>query len=83
MFQRKESTDKTPHKARLVVKGYMQNDQELETFSPVVRYDTIRAVLSLASPMGMKMAKFDVKTVFLNGTLQEDVYMEQAEDAIV
>lgn len=79
VFTRKESTDKAPFKARLVVKGYMQNDKGLDTFSPVVRYDTIRTVLSVASAKGMKMAKFDVKTAFLNGRLKEAEYMEQPE----
>lgn len=79
VYQKKESTEKAPFKARLVVKGFMQDEHGLETFSPVVRYDTIRAVLSVASGLGMTMAKFDVKTAFLNGKLKETVYMEQPD----
>lgn len=79
VYQLKEGTEKARFKARLVVKGYLQNDQGLETCSPVVRYDTIRAVMSVASARGIKMAKFDVKTAYLNGKLKEEVYMDQPD----
>lgn len=79
VFQRKESTEEAKFKARLVVKGYMQDTTGVELFSPVVRYETIRAALSVASQKRMKLAKFDVSTAFLNGKLKEVVYMEQPE----
>jgi hypothetical protein len=67
------------HKARLVAMGYSQEygiDYE-ETFSPVVRFETIRVVLSLAAQQGWEIYQFDVKSVFLNGPLQEEVYVSQ------
>ena len=67
------------HKARLVVKGYKQKhviDYE-ETFAPVARMETVRAVLSIAAKNKWKVYQMDVKSAFLNGVLMEEVYVEQ------
>eukprot|EP00253_Pinus_taeda_P013960 PITA_13960 len=67
------------HKARLVVKGYKQQygkDYE-ETFAPVARTETVRAVLSIAAQNKWKVYQMDVKSAFLNGVLKEEVYFEQ------
>ena len=67
------------HKARLVVKGYKQQygrDYE-ETFAPVARMETVRAVLSIAAKNKWKVYQMDVKSTFLNGVLMEEVYVEQ------
>ncbi|TYK28116.1 Zinc finger, CCHC-type [Cucumis melo var. makuwa] len=69
------------HKARLVVKGYAQQhgiDFE-ETFSPVARFKTMRIVLALPAQQQWPVYQFDVKSAFLNGELQEEVYVEQPE----
>lgn len=69
------------YKVRLVAKGYTQEygiDYN-ETYSPVVRYSTIRTLLALAVHLDMCVDHMDVKTAFLNGELQETVYMEQPE----
>lgn len=67
------------HKARLVVKGYMQKEGEdySEIFSPVARFESIRMMLAIAAAKKMHKKQFDVKTAFLNGTIKEDIYMEQ------
>jgi hypothetical protein len=45
--------------------------------SPVARYTSIRAVISIATEMGWRIHQMDVKTAFLNGVIQEEVYIEQ------
>lgn len=73
------------HKARFVVKGYAQQqgiDYE-DTFSPVARFETIRTLLALAAYLRYSMYQFDVKSAFLNGELQEEVYVTQPEGYII
>lgn len=79
VYNLKDNAEKAKYKVRLVVKGFMQDANGIELFSPVVRYDTNRAVLGLASARSMNMVKFDVSTAFLNGNLKENVFMEQPE----
>ncbi|RVW21330.1 Retrovirus-related Pol polyprotein from transposon RE1 [Vitis vinifera] len=69
------------YKARLVVKGYSQvfGVDFSETFAPVARLDTIRMLLALTAQKGWKTYQLDVKSAFLNGYLQEEIYVEQPE----
>ena len=48
-----------------------------ETFAPVARYTSIRTILALATVMKWKIHQMDVKTTFLNGVVEEEVYVEQ------
>ena len=48
-----------------------------ETFALVVRYTSIRAIMALAAKLGWKLHQMDVKTTFLNGVVEEEVYVEQ------
>jgi hypothetical protein len=71
----------TRSKARLVCKGYAQVegiDCE-ETFSPVARMEAIRLLLAYACSKNIKVYHMDVKSSFLNGELEEEVYIEQQE----
>ena len=69
------------YKARLVAKGYSQipGMDFTETFSPVVRLETIRTLFALAIKMGWEMRQMDVKGAYLNGTLKEEIYMKQPD----
>ena len=51
----------------------------LETFSPVVRMETIRAILALVPTKNLKVQQMDIKGAYLNGVLKEKVYMHQPE----
>ncbi len=69
------------YKCRLVAKGYSQKygvDYD-ETFSPVVRFSSIRTLLSFAVQNNLHVHQMDVVTAFLNGHLDEEIYMEQPE----
>jgi hypothetical protein len=48
-------------------------------FSPVVKMSSIRVVLSLAASLDLEIEQMDVKTAFLHGDLEEEIYMEQPE----
>ena len=64
-------------KERLCAKGYTQEKgiEYTDTFSPTVRFDSIRILLAIPVQRKFKIKQFDVKTAFLNGDLREEVYM--------
>lgn len=69
------------HKARLVAKGFQQTPgvDFGETFSPVIKATTVRIILTLAVTYGWQVRQMDVNNAFLNGHLQEVVFMRQPE----
>ncbi|KAJ9509995.1 hypothetical protein QJQ45_011674 [Haematococcus lacustris] len=66
-------------KARLVVKGFMQREgvDFTELHAPVSKHATVRALLATAAAWDMDLEHLDVKTAFLNGYLDEEIYMKQ------
>ena len=86
VFKKKTDMDGNVHtfKARLVAKGFRQThgiDYD-ETFLPVAILNSIRILLTIVTYYDYEILKMDVKTVFLNGNLLEDVYMTQLEGFI-
>jgi hypothetical protein len=63
-----------------VVKGYVQKegDDIFYTYSPIARLTTIRVLLFLATSYGILVHQMDVKTTFLDGELEEVIYMDQS-----
>jgi hypothetical protein len=72
-------------KARLVAKGFRQSKSidYFDTYAPVARISSIRTLVSLASIYNLEIHQMDVKTAFLNGYLDEEIYMEQPEGFII
>ncbi|GKG26569.1 zinc finger CCCH domain-containing protein 14 [Tanacetum coccineum] len=66
------------YKARLVIKGYKQREG-LDTYLLVMRITSIRMVLAIVAIRNLEVHQMDVKTAFLNGDLEEEIYMEQPE----
>jgi hypothetical protein len=68
-------------KARLVAKGFTQvfGIDYRETFAPVLKYDSFRAILAVIASRDIEITLLDVKTAFLYGKLNEEIFMEQPE----
>jgi transposase InsO family protein len=80
-IKRKADGSVDRYKMRLVAKGFSQKpgiDYE-ETFAPVAKFATIRALLSVAAHYDLEIHQMDVRTAFLNGDLEQDIYMKQPE----
>ena len=69
------------YKARIVARGFMQEEgvDYGETYSPTVRFESIRMMLAAAASDGLHMEKLDVSTAFLYADLEEVVYLEIPE----
>jgi hypothetical protein len=67
------------YKARLVARGFIQTSgvDYNKTFALIAKFVSIRCILALAAIENMEIHKMDVKTTFLNGDLEEEIYMEQ------
>jgi hypothetical protein len=77
--KRDENGSIVKYKARLVAKGYVQHagiDFE-EVFAPIARLESVRLLLAIAAHSGWSVHHMDVKSAFLNGELQEEVYVQQ------
>ena len=73
------------YKARLVIQGFRQKEgiDFFDTYAPVARISTIRLLLALAAIHDLVIHQMDVKTAFLNGDLDEEIYMKQPEGFVM
>lgn len=88
IFKRKEDSSGTArarYKARLVAKGFSQVEgiDYTEIFSPVVKHTSIRILLAIVALNNLELEQLDVKTAFLHGNLEEQIYMQQPEGFVV
>ena len=87
IFKKKMKADGSidKYKARLVIKGYKQKEALVyfDTYSPVTRISSIRMLIAIVSIHNLEIHQMDVKTAFLNGDLDEEIYMEKPEGFIV
>jgi transposase InsO family protein len=83
IFKKKTDADGnvTVHKARLVAKGFrqIQGVDYDETFSPVAMLKSVRVLLAIAAYFDYEIWQMDVKTAFLNGNIEEELYMVQPQ----
>ena len=82
----KEESDGTRrYKAGLVMKGFQQQEyiDFNEIFSPIVKFTTIRSVLSIVAAEDLNLEQLNVKTVFLYDDLEEDIYTLQPQGYIM
>ena len=86
VFKVKHNADGTVdrYKARLVARGFTQTEgvDYHETYAPVVKMTSIRVLLSIVAIHDLELHQMDVKTAFLNGHLEEEIYMQQPEGFI-
>ncbi len=73
------------YKARFVIKGYSQvfGLDYTETYAPVAKNYSLRLILAIATAKNLEMIQLDVKTAFLYGTLDEEIYMKQPEGFVI
>ncbi|KAF3650572.1 hypothetical protein FXO38_17097 [Capsicum annuum] len=87
IFKKKMKVDGNidKYKERLVVKDFKQNEDldYFDTYSPVTRITSIWMLISLETVYGLEIHQVDVKTEFLNGELEEEIYMKQPEGFVV
>ena len=81
IFKVKHAVDGSIEKCKVIffAKGFSQVEgvEYEETFSPVARYSSNRSILALAAQMGWKIHQMDVKIAFLNGVVEEEIYIEK------
>lgn len=80
VYTLKGEQNQTPrYKARLVAMGCQQRQgiHYSESFAPVIKMQSVRTLLAIASVRKLRIKQFDVTAAYLYGTLEEDVYMEQ------
>ena len=80
IFKKKIKVDGSidKYKARLVIKGYRQREgvNLFDTYYPITRITSIRMLLAFEAINNLEIHQMDVRTTFLNGDLEEEIYMQ-------
>jgi hypothetical protein len=73
------------YKVIFLARGFSQVEgiDYAETFDPIARYTSIRMIISLVASMGWRLHQMDVKTTFLNGEIEEEVYIEKLDGFVI
>ncbi|KAJ4714183.1 Retrovirus-related Pol polyprotein from transposon TNT 1-94 [Melia azedarach] len=84
VYKKKEgetSVEGIKYKARVVARGFTQREgvDYNEIFSPVVRHTSIRVLLAIVAHQDLELEQLDVKTAFLHGEFEEEIYMTQPD----
>ena len=83
VFHYKQDSDRKiiRHKVRVVVKGFAQKPgiDYTDTYAPVAHLELTRTILHIGASLDLEIHQMDIKTAFLHGDLEEEVYMEQPE----
>jgi hypothetical protein len=84
-LKRNEAGNIVKHKARLVARGFVQQEgiDFDEVFAPVERMESVRLLLALVAQEGWQVYHMDVKSAFLNGDLKDEVYVHQPAGFII
>ena len=87
IFKRKMKFDETidKFKARLAIQGFRQKEgiDYFNTYAPVTRITTVSLLIALVAIQNLVIHQMDVETTFLNGNLEEEVYMKQPEGFVM
>ena len=84
VFKKKSNSEEQQverYKARLVAQGFTLScgSAYVDTFSPVVRFKSVRTVIAFAAKHGLKLRKMNLTTAFLNDEWKESIYLREAE----
>jgi len=67
------------YKARLVVRGFQQKDNDDDTYSPVVKMQTLKLLFSYSCQYSLNIHQMDIETAFFNGKVISEVYVKQPQ----
>jgi len=74
MKKKDENSNTIRYKARLITQGFSQKPG---TFAPIMRFESLHTAFGMAAIHGWDMRQMDIKTAYLNGYLEEEIYMVQ------
>ena len=79
--EKDEKENTVQFKAQLIAQGFSQKPgldyNDLNTYTPVVHYESLRTLLAMATQHGWHLNQYDVKNACLNGEIDEEIYMQQ------